>query len=549
MSLAIAEPHAHPAGPPVEYESYLTEKKGVLSWLLTVDHKRISLMYLVGVLSMLFAGGVFALLLRIELLSPEKTIVDAMAYNRLFTLHGVIMVFLFMVPAIPGVFGNFFIPIMIGAHDVAFPKLNLASYYFYLAGATLAIVGMVAGGADTGWTFYTPYSTTTPLTVLPILVGVFIVGFSSILTGINFIVTVHTLRAEGMHWMRLPLFVWASYATSVIQVLATPVLAMVVLLVAMEHFLGTGIFDPAKGGDPVLFQHLFWFYSHPAVYLMVLPAMGVISECVAAFTRKPVVGYRMIAISTFGIAMAGFLVWGHHLFTSGQSAVDAGVFAFLSMVIGVFTAIKVFNWVGSMYQASINFKTPFLYVLGFLYFLVFGGMTGVAIATVSLDVHWQDTYFVIAHFHFVMAGSVIMAFLAALHYWFPKMFGKMYPEGWGMVAASLIILGFTITFGPQFFLGNAGMPRRYYSYPQHFQFLHVISTVGSWLVGIGFLIILVYLILALIYYPKCGKNPWGAPQYEWDIESPPIEHNFHETPVITRDPYEYLGQEKTTHEH
>jgi cytochrome c oxidase subunit 1 len=329
----------------------------------------------------------------------------------------------------------------------------------------------------------------------------------------------------------------------VIQVLATPVLAMVLCLVAMENYLGTGIFDPAKGGDPVLFQHLFWFYSHPAVYIMVLPAMGVISEIIAAFCRRPLVGYRMIAISTFGIAMAGFLVWGHHLFTSGQSAVDAGIFGFLSMVIGVFTAIKVFNWIGTMYKASINFKAPFVYALGFLFFLVFGGMTGVAIATVSLDIHWQDTYFVVAHFHFVMAGSVIMAFLGALHYWFPKMFGKTYPEGWALLAACLIILGFIVTFTPQFFLGNAGMPRRYYSYPEHFQWLHVISTFGSWLVALGFLTVLVYLTLALIYYPRCGNNPWGAPQYEWDLPSPPIEHNYPATPVITRDPYEYKGQE------
>jgi cytochrome c oxidase subunit 1 len=548
MSLAVVNAPAAPSeGAHHEEPDYIHSKSGVLSWVLTLDHKRIALLYLGTVIVTLFLGGVFALLLRIELLTPSNTIVDAMAYNRLFTLHGVMMVFFFMIPAIPGSFGNFFLPIMIGAHDVAFPKLNLLSYYLLVAGASLGLWGMIHGGADTGWTFYTPYSTMTPLTLLPILMGAFIGGFSSILTGLNFIVTIHTLRAQGMTWLRLPLFVWALYGTSVIQVLATPVLAMVLCLVAIEHYLGTGIFDPAKGGDPVLFQHLFWFYSHPAVYIMVLPAMGVISECVAAFTRKPVVGYKMIAISTFGIAMAGFLVWGHHLFTSGQSAVDAGIFGFLSMIIGVFTAIKVFNWVGSMYKAAINFKAPFLYVLGFLFFLVFGGMTGVAIATVSLDVHWQDTYFVIAHFHFVMAGSVIMAFLAALHYWFPKMFGKTYPEGWAMVAATLIILGFTVTFTPQFFLGNAGMPRRYYSYPEHFQWLHVISTFGSWLVALGFIIVAVYLVLALIYYPRCGNNPWGAPQYEWDLPSPPIEHNFPATPVITRDPYEYLGQEAEEH--
>jgi cytochrome c oxidase subunit 1 len=542
MSLA-AVPESHSPQVAVEELDYIRSKAGVMSWVLTLDHKRIALLYLGTVSLTLFLGGVFAMLLRLELLTPEHTFMDAMTYNRMFTLHGVTMVFFFMIPAIPGVFGNFFLPIMIGAHDVAFPRLNLASYYLYLAALLLGLWGMVHGGADTGWSFYTPYSTTTTTAVLPLLVAVFINGFSSILTGVNFIVTIHTLRADGVHWMRLPLFIWSLYGTSIIQVLATPVIGITVALVAVEHFLGTGIFDPARGGDPILFQHLFWFYSHPAVYIMVLPAFGVISEIVAAFTRKPLIGYKMIALSTFGIAFVGFLAWGHHLFTSGQSAVDAGVFGFLSMLIGIFTSIKVFNWVGSMYKASISPKAPFIYILGVFFLLVFGGMTGVALATVSLDVHWQDTYFVVAHFHFIMAGVVLLSFLAALHYWFPKMFGKMYPEGWANISAVLVIVGFIGTFTPQFFLGNEGMPRRYYSYPAHFQWLHVTSTVFSWLIFLGLALTLVYLILALIYYPKCGPNPWGAPQYEWDIASPPIEHNFPVTPVITRDPYEYKGHE------
>jgi cytochrome c oxidase subunit 1 len=420
-----------------------------------------------------FLGGVFALLLRLELLTPGPTIMDAMTYNRMFTLHGVIMIFLFMIPAIPGIFGNFFLPLMIGAQDVAFPRINLLSVYLYLIGAAIAVVGMVQGGTDTGWTFYTPYSTTTVTTVAPVLLGAFFLGMGSIVTGLNFIVTIHTLRAPGITWMRLPLFVWAMYATSVIQVLATPVLGMTLLLVAFEKVFGFGIFDPARGGDPILFQHLFWFYSHPAVYIMILPAMGVVSEVVQAFARKNMFGYKAVAFSSLGIAFVGFFVWGHHLFTSGQSTFASGVFGVLSMFVGLFTAIKVFNWTATLYQGAIQVSAPFVYFMGFLYFLVFGGLTGIALSTVSLDVHWQDTYFVVAHFHFIMVGGTIMAFLAGLHYWWPKMFGRMYSERWALAASVLVIVGFNATFIPQFLLGNMGMPRRYYSYPQQFQSLNV----------------------------------------------------------------------------
>ena len=523
--------------------SYLTDGTTVLSWLNTRDHKRVGVMFLASVLVAFFLGGLFAMTIRMKLLQPGPFLMDALSYNRLFTLHGIVMIFLFLIPAIPGAFGNFMVPLMIGARDVAFPRLNLASFYLYLAGAAIAIWGMVHGGADTGWTFYTPYSTTTPTQVLPILVGVFVLGFSSILTGLNFIVTVHTLRAPGLNWMRMPLFVWGIYATSIIQVLATPVLGVTVLIVAVERFAGFGMFDPARGGDPVLFEHMFWFYSHPAVYIMVLPAMGVISETVCAFSRKNAFGYRAIALSSIGIAFVGFFTWGHHLFVAGQSTFDAGAFGILSMFVGVFTAVKVFNWMGTMYRGAIAFTTPFAYICGFLYFLVFGGMTGIALATTSLDIHWHDTYFVVAHFHFVMVGASVMAFLAALHYWFPKMFGKTYPEGWGLVAASLIILGFNATFVPQFLLGNYGMPRRYYQYPDHFQALNVASTAGSTLLGFGFLIILIYLVIALRWGARCAQNPWGSKGFEWLTASPPPTHNFDEIPTITQMPHDYRTHE------
>ena len=527
------KPPVYPAG------NYLNADRGVWSWLTTIDHKRIGVMYLVSVLLAFLLGGIFAMALRIELLTPGPTIMGANTYNRMFTLHGVVMIFLFMIPAIPGVFGNFCLPLMLGAKDVAFPKLNLLSLYLYWTGAAIALGGMIMGGTDTGWTFYAPYSTSTPMTLFPVLLGIFLLGFSSIVTGLNFIVTIHTLRAPGMGFMRMQLFVWAIYATSIIQVLATPVIGLTVLLVGIEKVGGFGLFDATRGGDPVLFQHMFWFYSHPAVYIMVLPSMGVVSEAIATSARKNIFGYKMIAYSSLGIAFVGFFAWGHHMFVSGQSPFNDGAFAVISMLVGVFTAIKVFNWVATLYRGSIAVKTPLIYICGFLFFIVFGGMTGIAVATVSLDVHWHDTYFVIAHFHFIMVGAVIMAFLIALHYWFPKMFGRKYHEGWGMVAASLIVLGFNATFIPQFLMGNGGMPRRYYMYPERFWALNVASTAGSSLLAFGFLIILIYLIYALVRGEIAGDNPWDSKGYEWMTTSPPPKHNFAETPIITEDAHSY----------
>jgi cytochrome c oxidase subunit 1 len=536
--VSIPPPSAEPAALFNE-RNYLVAERGWRSWLTTLDHKRIGIIYLVLTLVAFLLGGIYAMMIRVELLTPGPTIMEAVTYNKAFTLHGVIMILLFMIPAIPGIFGNFFIPLMIGARDVAFPRLNLLSVYLYLAGMLIAIFGMIHGGADTGWTFYTPYSTTTITKVWPILLGGFILGMGSIVTGLNFIVTIHTLRAPGITWMKMPLFIWSAYATSVIQVLATPILGITLLLVAVENVFGFGVFDPARGGDPVLFQHLFWFYSHPAVYIMILPAMGVISEVIQAFSRKNVFGYRAVALSSLGIAFVGFFTWGHHLFTSGQSAVDAGVFGVLTMFVGIFTAIKVFNWTATLYKGSISFQTPFAYVVAFLFFLVFGGMTGIALATVALDVHWQDTYFVVAHFHFIMVGGTITGFLGAIHYWWPKMTGKMYSEKWGLIAATFIFLGFNFTFVPQFLLGNAGMPRRYYSYPERFWPLNVASTAGASVLALGFVIILVYLLLSLKYGKPAGPNPWGSRGYEWQTLSPPPVENFESQPTYPRPPHDY----------
>ena len=522
------------------------------SWLLTTDHKRIGILYLLSISAMFVLGGIYAGLIRWNLLVPDGSHMSADTYNKTFTAHGVIMVFFFLIPSIPAVLGNFLIPLMIGAKDLAFPKLNLLSWYVYVLGGVITLYALLAGGLETGWTFYTPYSTVFAQSNVEIAaIGIFVAGFSSILTGLNFIVTIHKMRAPGMTWFRMPLFVWAHYATAIIQVLGTPVIAITILLVALERIFHFGFFDPARGGDPILFQHLFWFYSHPAVYIMILPAMAVISEVVQTFARKNMFGYKAVAFSSLGIAFVGFFVWGHHLFTSGQSTFASGVFGVLSMFVGIFTAVKVFNWTATLYKGSIQFSAPFVYFMGFLFFLVFGGLTGIALSTVSLDVHWQDTYFVVAHFHFIMVGATIMSFLAGLHYWWPKMFGRMYSERWALAAAALILVGFNATFIPQFLLGNMGMPRRYYSYPEHFQSLNVASTAGASLLAFGFVLVLVYLVASLFAGRVSGANPWGSRGYEWSTPSPPDLLNFPETPVITRPPHEYQdgAEAEVTHAH
>jgi cytochrome c oxidase subunit 1 len=524
-------------------ESFWRDGRGVRGWLLTTDHKRVGILFFVGVTLSLVLGGVFALVLRLELLTPEHTIVSANTYNQLFTHHGIVMVWMFMIPSIPGVFGNFLLPIMIGAKDVAFPKLNLASFYVYLLGAVITLVALIHGGVDTGWTFYAPYSTTTKTAVTWVVLGVFVLGVSSIMSGINFIVTIHTLRAKGVTWTKVPLFVWNIYATSVIQILATPVLGLSLVVVALDHSWGLGMFDPAVGGDPVLFQHLFWFYSHPAVYIMILPAMGVMTEVVSSFCRNPPLSYKVLVVASLGIAFVGFLTWGHHMFVAGMSTFDAGVFGALSMFVAIFSAIKVFTWTATLYGGRIRVATPMLYFFGFSFLFVFGGMSGVAVATSSLDVHWHDTYFVVAHFHFIMVGGTLTGFLAALHYWFPKITGRMYSEKWGLVSAMMVILGFFFTFMPQFLLGNAGMPRRYYAYPERYQFLHVLSTAGASVLALGLILVVVYLAAALMRGARAPSNPWGSASTEWQTSSPPPAHNFHTPPDPRHDPYGYNGQE------
>ncbi len=541
MSTDAMTPSMPQAGaePRFPTDSYLAGGWGLGSWLLTKDHKRIGLLYLVSITAMFLIGAIYASLIRWNLLVPEGHL-GRDTYNQAFTAHGVTMVFFFLIPSIPAVLGNFLVPLMIGARDLAFPRLNLASWYVYVIGAGITMYALLTGGLDTGWTFYTPYSTVFSHTKVVLAgIGIFVTGFSSILTGLNFIVTIHKMRAPGMTWFRLPLFIWSIYATSLIQVLGTPVLAITILLVAVERVFHLGFFDPNLGGDPILFQHLFWFYSHPAVYIMILPSMGVVSEIIPAFSRKRVFGYSFVAMSSLAIAVIGFLVWAHHMFVAGVSVYSAMVFSALTYLVAVPSAIKTFNWTATLYKGSVAWDTPMLYAFCFLGLFMVGGVTGLFLGNLAVDVHVTDTYFVVAHFHYIMVGGAIMGYLGGLHFWWPKIFGRVYSEAWGRISSLLIFVGFNLTFFPQFVLGYLGMPRRYASYPPEFQVLNVLSSAGATILGFGYLFPFVYLLYSLWKGKPAGDNPWGATGLEWKTSSPPPTDNFHVPPLVTSEPYDY----------
>ena len=537
MSTATLDLHEVPAESGV---NYLNVRYGLKSWLLTLDHKRIGLLYLGTITLMFVVGGMAAVLMRLNLVEPQGALVEPDTYNKLFSIHGIIMVFFFLVPSIPATLGNFLIPLMIGARDVAFPKLNLMSWYIFVTGCCFIIYAVAAGGVDTGWTFYPPFSSSYSHThVVAAALGIFIAGFSSILTGLNFVVTIHKMRAPGMTWFRLPLFIWAMYATSLIFVLGTPVIAVTLLLLGLERLLHVGIFDPAIGGDPLLFQHLFWFYSHPAVYIMILPGMGVISELITAFSRKRIFGYSFVAFSSLAIAVISFVVWGHHMFITGQSVYAGLVFSVLSFVVAIPSAVKVFNWTATLYKGSISYEAPMLYALGFIGLFTMGGLTGLFLASLATDIHLNGTYFIVAHFHYVMVGGAVMAYLGGIHYWWPKITGRLYPDLWARFAALVVFVGFNLTFFPQFMLGYLGMPRRYGIYPAEFQVLNVLSSAGASILAIGYVIPLIYFYWSWNYGPPAGPNPWGAKGLEWETASPPPTENFERTPIVTEDAYSY----------
>jgi cytochrome c oxidase subunit I len=526
--------------PVMPEKHYLNDNYGIRSWLLTKDHKRIAVLYLFSITFFFMIGGVYASLIRLHLLVPEGALFQADTYNKLFTMHGVNMIFFFLIPSVPATIGNFVIPLMVGAKDLAFPKINLMSWYIYMGGAAFALAALVSGGIDTGWTFYTPFSTGyshTPVTVMA--VGILFAGFSSIFTGLNFIVTVHRMRAPGLTWGRLPLFVWANYAASLIMILGTPVIAITLILMALERGFHIGIFDPKLGGDPVLFQHMFWFYSHPAVYIMILPGMGVISEIITCFSRKRVFGYSFVAFSSLAIAVFGFVVWAHHMFVAGISTYSALIFSLLSFAVAIPSAVKIFNWTATMYKGSVSLETPMLYALAFIGLFTIGGLTGLFLAALGLDVHIHDTYFVVAHFHYVMVGGMVTAYMGGLHFWWPKITGRMYPEAWAKLSALIVFIGFNLTFFPQFILGYLGMPRRYAAYPPEFQVLNVLSSAGASILAVGFILPAIYFLWSLKYGEVAGNNPWKATGLEWTTTSPPPTHNFHETPVVTTEPYHY----------
>jgi cytochrome c oxidase subunit 1 len=538
MSTATLEPRVHAP------RNYLNADYGWKSWLFTQDHKRIALLYMASVTFFFVIGGSFAVLMRIHLVEPQGALVQPETYNKLFTLHGIVMIFFFLIPSIPAVLGNFVVPLMVGARDLAFPKLNLLSWYIYILGGAFTLYSAIAGGVDVGWTFYTPYSSTYSNTqVTAVAIGVFITGFSSILTGLNFIVTIHKMRAPGLTWFRMPLFLWAMYATSIIMVLGTPVLAITLFLLALEHLFHVGIFSPMLGGDPLLFQHLFWFYSHPAVYIMILPAMGVVSEIIACFARKRIFGYKIVGFSSVAIAVLGFLVWGHHMFVTGQSVYAGLIFSLLSFLVAIPSAIKVFNWTATLYKGSISYEAPMLYALGFIGLFTMGGLTGLFLASLATDVHLNGTYFIVAHFHYIMVGGAVMGYLGGIHFWWPKISGRKYPNMWAGIAAVIIFIGFNLTFFPQFILGYLGMPRRYAFYPAEYQVLNVMSSAGATVLGVGYLIPLIYLIWSMRYGPISEPNPWGATGLEWKTASPPPTENFAQIPVVTEEAYAYAPEE------
>jgi cytochrome c oxidase subunit 1 len=539
MMMSEFEPSVN-EGSYVPYYATKGKLPGILGWIFSTDHKRISILYLVTILTFFLGAVILGVLMRVNMI-PGLKIMTAQDYNAMFTLHGIIQIFLVVIPGVPTIFGNFFLPILIGSRDMAFPRLNLFSWYLFVAGAVLVFVSVFSGGGavDTGWTFYVPFSLKTAVNVPLATFAVFVLGMSSILTGINIVTTVHQLRAPGMGFFKMPLSVWGFYSTAWVQILATPIIGITMVLIIMERIFGIGVFDPSKGGDPLLYQHLFWIYSHPAVYIMVLPAMGVISDIFPVFSRKNIYGYKMIAFSSIAIASVGSLVWGHHMFVSGQSDTAGIIFSLLTFLVAVPSAIKVFNWIATMYKGSIRIEPPFLYALSFVFLFSIGGLTGMFLGALSANVQLHNTYFVVGHFHYVIFGGMGFGLFAAFHYWLPKISGRMYDKRSAVVSWLVLFVGFNLFFFPILIMGWEGMPRRYYNYLPSFNELQLVASIGAFIMVTGLILMSANLIRGCISGHKAPSNPWGGATLEWTLPSPPESENFTVIPTVTKGPYDF----------
>jgi cytochrome c oxidase subunit I len=525
-----------PQRPEVALRGLRDRPRGWLAWLSTTDHKKIGLLYLYATFLFFILGGVEALMMRLQLAVSNNTLIQPPTYNALVTLHGTTMVFLFVVPVLAG-FANYMVPLMIGARDMAFPRLNALSFWLLLFGGLLFYTSVFFDPPNVGWTFYAPLSDNAFSPSNGVDAWIFLIhltGLSSILGAINFIATIHNMRAKGMGWARMPLFVWAILIYSYLLVLALPSIAAGVTMLLTDRHFGTGFFDVAQGGNPLLWQHLFWFFGHPEVYIMILPAFGIISEVIPVFSRKPIFGYKAIAASTAAIAFLGMLVWAHHMFATPTPIVVLAFFMLSSFAIAVPTGIKIFNWLATMWRGSLVFKVPMYYACGFIGTFVIGGISGVMLAVFPVDWQLTDTYFVVAHLHYVLFGGSVFGIFAGLYYWFPKMSGRLMSESLGKLSFWLMFIGFQVTFLIQHSLGLEGMPRRIYRYESSngWGVENFISTVGAFILAAGVLVTLFNVLRSLKVGKKAGNDPWGGNTLEWFVQSPPPENNFDVVPRV-----------------
>ncbi len=519
----------------------------VRKYVFSLDHKIIGIQYIITAFVFFVLAGCLAEIIRIQLMHANGGFVTANTYDEVYSIHGSAMVWLVIIPMLTGGFGNFVMPVQLGARDVAFPWLNMISFWLFPVAGLMLFSSFLMGAPVAGWTEYPPMSLQGGAGTSMWCAAIFLVGVSSTLTGINFLVTILKMRAPGMTFTRMPLFCWGQLATAPLLMIATTALAAALAALFMERQFGVPFYDPTKGGSPVLWQHMFWFYSHPAVYIMILPAFGIMSEVISVFSRKPVFGYRMIAFSSAAIALAGFMVWAHHMFTSGIAPYMQLPFMVLTFAIAVPTGIKIFSWLATMWGGKIHLTTSMLFALGFLVLFTFGGISGVFLAAIPFDLHVHGTYFIPAHLHFVLVGGSLMGIFSGMYYWFPKMTGRYLSEFWGRVHFALFVIGFLGTFLPMHWLGAEGMPRRVASYDPQFQWVNQLESIFSFIMTAAILIFFVNMLYCIRNGKKAGHNPWGARTLEWQIPSPPPYYNFKHIPSVFGLPYDFTEPLPYTH--